>query len=72
LFHLYDNFPQQAKRIDIKESKNLAESLPEKAQELKTELMDELIHMGASFPYFNPHYKSFLPNKEKILRGSTT
>ena len=69
LFHLYDNFHQQAKRIDIEESKNLAESLPEKAQELKTELMDELIHMGASFPYFNPHYKSFLPNKERVCEG---
>jgi uncharacterized sulfatase len=66
LFHLYENYPQDPKRVDIEEAKNLADSMPQKAEELRKELFDELSRMNASFPYFNPQYKGPLPNKENI------
>ena len=66
LFQLYDNYPQDPKRVDIEESKNLAEKFPQKAKSLREKLFEQLLHMRASFPFFNPSYKGSLPHKEKI------
>ncbi|MDA8991354.1 sulfatase [Opitutales bacterium] len=68
LFQLYKNFPQNPQRVDIEETENLADAMPSKAEELRKELFDELNRMDASFPYYNPRYKGFLPNKENICQ----
>lgn len=66
LFQLYDNYPQDPKRVDIEESKNLAGMFPRKAELLRKKLFEQLLQMGASFPFLNPSYKGSLPHKEKI------
>ena len=66
LFQLYDNYPQDPKRVDIEESKNLAGRFPRKAELLRKKLFEQLLQMGASFPFLNPSYKGSLPHKEKI------
>ena len=66
LFQLYDNYPQDPKRVDIEESKNLAGKFPRKAELLRKKLFEQLLQMRASFPFLNPSYKGSLPNKEKI------
>ena len=66
LFQLYDNYPQDPKRVDIEESKNLAGRFPRKAELLRKKLFEQLLQMRASFPFLNPSYKGSLPHKEKI------
>ena len=66
LFQLYDNYPQDPKRVDIEESKNLAGKFPQKAEFLREKLFEQLLQMRASFPFLNPSYKGSLPHKEKI------
>jgi uncharacterized sulfatase len=50
LYRLYNG----AKRGDIEEAKNLAESVPEKAASMNARLTDILTEMEASYPYRNP------------------
>jgi hypothetical protein len=52
--------------VDIEESKNLIDSLPEKARELNTRLSEMLTEMNATYPSFNPHYIAKLDHKEKV------
>ena len=53
-------------RLDIEESKNLIDSLPEKARELNARLTEMLTDMNATYPFFNPHYSAKLDHKEKV------
>ena len=55
-------------RVDIEEANNLAEELPERVQPMSKELFHRLDSMKASYPYFNPHFKRPLPNKEKVCK----
>ena len=66
LFQLYDTENSEAKRVDIEEAKNLAETFPEKTQELNAKLTAALTEMDASYPYYNPDIVSSLPNKENV------
>jgi arylsulfatase A-like enzyme len=52
-------------RVDIEESKNLADKIPEKAATMNARLTEILTEMKASLPYWNPDCKFALPNKEK-------
>ena len=52
--------------MDIEEAHNLAESMPAKAQALDAKLTDILTEMEASYPYWNPNFKSSLPHKEEV------
>lgn len=65
LYKLYDTTDGKAKRIDIEEAKNLATQMPEKTQEMYSQLKKKLSDMKASYPYYNPNYNKELPNKEK-------
>ena len=66
LYRLYETRGGKQLRFDMEESKNLAASMPEKAQAMNAELSERLTEMNASYPYYNPHFKSSLPNKEKV------
>ena len=62
LYRLYNG----RKRVDIEESKNLADSMPEKTSAMNQKLTDRLVAMKASYPYYNPAFAHDLPNKEKV------
>lgn len=66
LYRLYDSTRGAQTRVDIEESKNLAEVMPEKAQAMKRELTKRLAAMKASYPSYNPNCSQNLPNKEKV------
>lgn len=66
LFRLYDSTSGEQKRVDIEESNNLAEMMPEKTQAMAQELTRQLSDMKASYPSYNPNYRDELPNKEKV------
>ena len=53
-------------RVDIEESKNLIDSLPEKARELNVRLTEMLTEMNATYPSYNPHYSAKLDHKDKV------
>jgi len=63
---LYKLYGAGDARMDIEEAKNLAASMPEKAQAMKRQLFAELSAMDASLPYLNPKTTLWLPNKEKV------
>jgi len=67
LYRLYETAANGKQiRSDIEESKNLAASMPEKARTMNDELAKRLTEMKASYPYYNPHCKHPLANKEKV------
>ena len=68
LYQLYENYPDPSKRTDIEEAKNLAEEMPEKAEQMRKELFRRLDAMKASYPYRNPHFKHALPHKDKVCQ----
>ena len=63
LYRLHD---EEGARVDFEEAKNIADSMPEKAQAMKAELMTALDAMHASRPYLNPRCREALPNKGKV------
>ena len=66
LFQLYKNYPVSPERVDIEESRNLADKFPDKAEGLRKKLFEKLSAMKASYPFLNPHCKNTLPHKEKV------
>ena len=66
LYRLYETKDGKQKRVDFEEAKNLADSMPEKAQKMNDRLTEILTEMKASYPYYNPDYRNSLPNKEKV------
>ena len=66
LYRLYETNNGKQLRVDIEEAKNLADFMPEKAQAMNAELSERLTEMKASYPYYNPHFKATLANKEKV------
>jgi len=66
LYRLYETKDGKQIRSDIEESKNLAAAMPEKAQTMNDQLTERLTMMKASYPYYNPHCRHQLPNKEKV------
>lgn len=66
LFRLYKTKKGKSVRGDIEESNNLAQSMPEKAEMMNAKLTEILEEMKASYPYYNPHFKHPLPNKETV------
>lgn len=66
LYRLYNSDSGKAERVDIEEAKDLAKVMPEKTKALNTVLTRILTEMKASYPYYNPHCKHALPNKEKV------
>ncbi len=66
LYQLYTQKSGERKRLDIEESKNLADSMPDKVKLMDEKLTAQLTEMKASYPYYSPHYNGNLPNKEKI------
>jgi arylsulfatase A-like enzyme len=73
LFRLYETKEGKAKRVDIEEAKNLADTMPEKTRELNEKLTAALKEMDASYPYYNPDIASEFPNREKVcvVQGHT-
>jgi arylsulfatase A-like enzyme len=69
LYQLYENYPNPSKRTDIEEAKNLADKMPEKAEQMRKELFRRLNAMQASYPYRNPHFKHPSPHKEKVCQA---
>ncbi len=65
LYRLYKNGDQ---RVDIEEMDDLADSMPEKAQQMDRLLQQRLEAMNASFPYLNPFCRSDLPHKENVCK----
>ena len=63
LYQLYEN---GSKRVDIEESQNLAEIMPEKTKEMNRLLTERLEQLNARYPYLNPTSKASLPNKSKV------
>jgi hypothetical protein len=66
---LYSGYPKKSKRVDIEESENLATKFPDKASEMKNELLRRLKEMNASFPFKNPSYKGKLFGKDLVCKG---
>ncbi|MGJ8640965.1 MAG: sulfatase [Opitutaceae bacterium] len=66
LYRLYDSSTEKQVRVDIEEARNLAKTMPEKAQEMNRELSQILLEMAASFPSYNPNYARDFPNKERV------
>jgi arylsulfatase A-like enzyme len=65
LYRLYKNGDQ---RVDIEEMNDLADKMPEKAQEMDRLLQQKLEAMDASFPYLNPFYRNDLPHKDGVCK----
>ena len=55
------------KRVDIEESNNLADKMPERVEAMSKGCTAELDAMNASYPYFNPFYKVPLMEKAKFV-----
>ncbi len=68
LYRLYDSTHSQQRRVDIEESNNLAQSMPEKTEEMFVTLSDILTEMNASYPRYNPNCAGKLPHKHKVPR----
>lgn len=66
LFQLYDSSSGAARRVDIEESQNLAESMPELATKMNSQLTSALTEMKASYPYYNHACAEPLPNCENL------
>jgi arylsulfatase A-like enzyme len=66
LFQLYDSSSNAAARVDIEESRNLAESMPELTAKMNAQLTTALTGMKASYPYYNHACSVPLPNREKL------
>ncbi|HEG42773.1 MAG TPA: N-acetylgalactosamine-6-sulfatase [Phycisphaerales bacterium] len=71
LYKLYETKNGKQQRVDIEEAKNLADIMPEKTAAMNLRLTEILTEMKASYPYYNPHYKNSLPNKEKVCTVTT-
>jgi hypothetical protein len=65
LYRLYQDGDQ---RVDIEESDDLAESMPEKAQQMDRLLQQKLEAMDASFPFLNPFCRTDLPYKQTVCK----
>jgi len=66
LYRLYNSESGKSVRVDIEESKNLVEEMPDLTRKLNEQLTAQLTEMKASYPYYNPNCKGDLPNKESI------
>ncbi|WP_179351273.1 sulfatase [Winogradskyella vidalii] len=66
LYKLYTTDNGVAERVDIEEVNNLAMSNPEKAKEMNAQLTSILTEMNASYPSYNPLYKSDMEHKETV------
>ncbi|TWU39612.1 sulfatase-like hydrolase/transferase [Novipirellula artificiosorum] len=66
LYRLYETVDGVSKRADIEESKNLAESMPEKTQQLAQKLTDILDGMNTTYPYYNPDCSGPLPHQQNV------
>ena len=66
LFRLYDSSSDKTRRVDIEESNNLAQSMPERTAKMNAQLSVALNEMNASYPYYNPACATPLPNQEKV------
>lgn len=72
LYQLYDSTSGTQKRVDIEESKNLAQQMPEKTQMMDQLLTQMLTEMDASYPYYSPHTTTNLPKKANIPTVTST
>ena len=68
LYRLYNSEGDKVRRVDIEESKNLVDVMPERARSMHQALMKRLEGMKASYPYNNPHCRFNLPNKQQVPR----
>ncbi|REE08737.1 arylsulfatase A-like enzyme [Winogradskyella pacifica] len=66
LYKLYATNNGVAERVDIEEANNLATSNPEKIKEMNAQLTSILTEMKASYPSYNPYYKSEMEHKETV------
>lgn len=66
LYKLYTTNNGVTERVDIEEANNLATSYPEKTKEMNAQLTSVLTEMKASYPYYNPYYKSDMEHKETV------
>ena len=66
LYQLYNSFNGKTERVDIEESKNLAEAMPERTAKMDARLKQTLNKMHASYPYYNHACSTPLPNAENI------
>ncbi len=66
LFQLYDSSSSDARRVDLEESRNLAESMPDLTTKMNALLTAALTEMKASYPYYNPACSTPVPSSEKV------
>jgi len=69
LFRLYETVDGKQTRVDIEEAINLAAKMPEKTEQMNRLLTEKLTEMRASYPYYNPNYKSqvdLLPGQDSV------
>ncbi|MGJ8671806.1 sulfatase [Rubritalea sp.] len=66
LFQLYVSKDGKKERLDIEESKNLADSMPEKVQAMDAKLTAQLTEMKASYPHYNPESSNELPHQASV------
>ena len=66
LYQLYETKNGKCVRVDIEEARDLSKLMPARTAAMNKRLTEILMEMKASYPYYNPHYKNDLPNKEKV------
>ncbi|MDN3663919.1 sulfatase [Algibacter miyuki] len=66
LYKLYDSSKKHIKRVDIEEANNLAITDPKRTSAMNAQLTSMLTEMKASYPSYNPNYKSDMPNKKTV------
>lgn len=66
LYRLYQTKNGKQVRVGIEEANNLAGAMPKKAKSMNAKLSGRLTEMKASYPYYNPHFKDALANKETV------
>ena len=66
LYQLYKTENGKQVRVDIEESKNLADAQPKRAKQMNDRLTEILTEMKASYPYYNASFRGAGPNAKKI------
>lgn len=66
LYRLYDSSRGNAQRVDIEESVNLVEEMPEKTTQLIERMDAMLTEMEASYPYWNPRSPHAPSTREQV------
>ena len=66
LYRLYRTEKGKQVRVDLEEAHNLANEQPDRARQMDGQLSEILEAMNASYPYFNPAFRGFARERQRV------